>query len=78
MNAADRYHRFVRWSEEDQAYVGYCPDLYFGGICHGDAEESVYAELCDIVRSEVEHRLDRGETLPEPRVRAMRELSAEV
>ena len=36
MKPEDRYHRFVRWSDEDQCYIGYCPDLYFGGTCHGD------------------------------------------
>lgn len=29
MKAADQYHRFVRWSAEDQIYIGYCPDLDF-------------------------------------------------
>jgi hypothetical protein len=76
MNAADRFNRFVQWSDEDHIYIGYCPDLYFGGVCHGDAEEAVYAELCDIVRAEVAHRLEKGETLPEPRVRAMSEIAA--
>ena len=76
MHAADRYHRFVRWSDEDHAYIGFCPDLYFGGVCHGPAEEAVYSELCSIVRAEVDHRLARGENLPDPRVRAMSELAA--
>lgn len=76
MHAADRYHRFVRWSDEDQAYIGFCPDLYFGGVCHGETEEAVYAELCGIVRAEVDHLLACSETLPEPRVRAMSELAA--
>lgn len=74
MKNADRYHRFVRWSDEDQAYIGYCPDLYFGGVCHGDDEETVYAQLCGIVRDEIEHRLAGGEALPTPQVRAVREL----
>ena len=74
MKQADRYHRFVHWSDEGQLYIGYCPDLYFGGVCHGTAEEQVYAELCEIVRDEVEHRLSSGEILPPPSVRVMREL----
>lgn len=74
MKAADQFHRFVRWSEEDQAYIGYCPDLYFGGVCHGDSEEAVYSDLCGTVRDEVEHRLAHGQPLPPPRVRAVREL----
>ncbi|MEQ1859402.1 MAG: pilus assembly protein HicB [Chthoniobacteraceae bacterium] len=74
MKPADRYHRFVRWSDEDHAYVGFCPDLYFGGVCHGDSEEAVYADLCAIVRDEIAHRTAKGESLPEPRVRAMAEV----
>ena len=74
MKPADRYHRFVRWSDEDQCYIGYCPDLYYGGCCHGDQEEKTYADLCAIVRDEIEHRLSKGEKLPTPSVRATRDL----
>ena len=62
MKPADRYHRFVRWSAEDARYIGYCPDLYEGRICHGGQEEAVYAELCEIFRDEVGHRLAEGQT----------------
>jgi hypothetical protein len=74
MKEADRYHRFVHWSDEDNAYIGYCPDLYLGGVCHGESEELVYANLCEIVRDEIAHRLATGEALPAPSTRAMREL----
>jgi len=37
MKPEDRYHRFVRWSDNDQCIIGYCPDLYFGGVCHGES-----------------------------------------
>jgi hypothetical protein len=70
----DRYHRFVRWSNEDQCYIGYCPDLHFGGVCHSEQKESTYTELSAIVRDEIAHRLAKGETLPEPTVRATRDL----
>jgi hypothetical protein len=50
-------NHFVRWSDEDQCYIGYWPDLYFGGVCHGDSDESVYAQLCGIIRDEIIHRL---------------------
>ena len=36
MKPEDRHLCFVRWSDEDQCYVGYCPDLYFCGTYHGD------------------------------------------
>ena len=33
MKAEDRYLKFVRWSDEDGAYVGFCPDLFpWGGV----------------------------------------------
>ncbi len=74
MKTEDRYHRFVRWSDEDQIYVGYCPDLYFGGVCHGVDEAAVYAELCGIIRDEIAHRSSIGETLPQPSVRVTRDV----
>ena len=74
MKLEDQYHRFVRWSDEDQCYIGYCPDLYYGDCCHGDQEEQTYADLCAIVRDEIAHRLNKGETLPNPAVRATRDL----
>jgi hypothetical protein len=74
MKPYDAYHKFVRWSDEDQASIGYCPDLYFGGICHGDDETEVYQELCQIVRDEVAHRLAMKWELPSPSVRVMRDL----
>ncbi|MGC6565902.1 MAG: hypothetical protein ACON38_09885 [Akkermansiaceae bacterium] len=40
MKVDDQYHRFVRWSDEDEVYIGYCPDLYLGGVCHSESEES--------------------------------------
>jgi hypothetical protein len=74
MKPEDRYHRFVRWSDEDSCYIGYCPDLYEGGVCHAEQEEAAYGELCVIVRDEISHRLDKEEVLPAPSVRATRDL----
>ncbi len=48
MKKSDQYHRWVEWSDEDQVYIGRCPDLFLGG-CHGDNPVKVYAELCVIV-----------------------------
>ncbi|MBE7497435.1 MAG: pilus assembly protein HicB [Verrucomicrobiaceae bacterium] len=74
MKEADQYHRFVRWSDDDHLYIGYCPDLYYGGVCHGENEEQVYAELCGIIRDEIEHRQQKGEALPLPVVRVTRDV----
>lgn len=74
MKTEDRYHRFVRWSDEDQVYIGYCPDLYFGGVCHGANETAVYSELCEIIHDEIAHRASNGTQLPQPAVRVTRDV----
>src|SRR6266403_4168234 len=33
---SDRYPLFVAWSEEDQTFIGYCPALFVGGVCHDE------------------------------------------
>ncbi len=74
MKAQDQYLRFVRWEEEDGAYVGYCPDLFpWGGVCHGATEEGTYRELCVLVQEEVEELCAAGKPLPPVSTRAMRD-----
>ena len=34
MKEIDRYHKWVEWSDEDQVYIGKCPDLITG--IHGN------------------------------------------
>ena len=46
----DKYLMFVRWSNEDQLYIGYYPDLFpAGGVCHGATPVEAYSKLCEIV-----------------------------
>jgi len=74
MKTEDQYLKFVRWNEDDSLYVGYCPDLFpWGGVCHGDNEETTYHELCVLVREEVEQLRQDGKELPAPGTRPMRE-----
>jgi len=47
-----RYAKIVEWSEDDNCYVGSCPGLIYGG-CHGDDEQKVFEELCDIVEEAI-------------------------
>lgn len=74
MKTEDRYFRFVRWSEEDSLYVGYCPDLFFGGVCHSKDEGEAYQILVGLVRAEIEDLTTAGRKLPPPMTRPMREL----
>lgn len=74
MKTEDRYLKFVLWSDEDECYVGHCPDLFpWGGVCHGAAEQTTYSELCALVREEIEELQKAGKAIPAPATRAMRE-----
>jgi hypothetical protein len=74
MKPQDRYLKFVRWEEDDQLYVGYCPDLFpWGGVCHAEREEEAYGNLCELVSDEIEQLAQAGKTLPVPNTRPMRE-----
>ncbi len=69
MKTADRYHKWVEWSDEDQAYLGKCPDLISG--IHGDDPRQVYAELCEVIDDVVRHFEATGKPMPVPRFRPM-------
>jgi len=61
---ASRYPLHVRWSDEDQAYLGSAPGL-IGDCCHGDTPEEVLAQLKDIAGDLVEYLSKQGKKLPE-------------
>jgi predicted RNase H-like HicB family nuclease len=65
MKESDRYVKIVEWSEEDQCYVGSSPGLMFGG-CHGDDQQQVFHELCQIVEEMIELYHQEGRPLPPP------------
>ena len=65
MKASARYVKIVEWSEEDQCYVGSCPDLFYGG-CNGDDEKEVFAGLCQLVDETIELYEKDGKPLAVP------------
>jgi hypothetical protein len=73
MKTSDRYCKWVEWSEEDQVYIGKCPDLITG--IHGDNPMRLYGELCEVVDDVIRHLESAGRPLPRPRVRPMLELA---
>ena len=77
MKTEDRYLKFVRWSEADGFYVGYCPDLFpWRGVCHGADERADSTSSChELVREEVAQLVAAGKDLPAPTTRPMRELA---
>ena len=64
MKKSDQYHRWVEWSDEDQVYLGKCPDLITG--IHGDDPIQLYKELCEIIDDDVAEREAEGQPLPTP------------
>jgi predicted RNase H-like HicB family nuclease len=73
MKKSDQYHKWIEWSDEDQAYLGKCPDLITG--IHGDDPVQLYAELCEVVDEVVNHFESSGRALPMPRTRPMQEVA---
>ncbi len=62
---SDQYLKLVAWSDEDQCYIGRCPDLMLGGV-HGLDEAAVYAELCEAVNEWIRLHEREGRPLPKP------------
>lgn len=74
MKPQDQYLKFVRWEEDDQLYVGYCPDLFpWGGVCHAKTEEEAFRTLCQLVQDEVDELTATGKPFPPPSTRPMRD-----
>lgn len=65
MNEGAKYVKMVEWSDEDQCFIGSCPDLLYGG-CHGDDPREVFDELCRIVDETIELYRRDGKVLPAP------------
>lgn len=73
MKKSDQYHKWIEWSEEDQTYLGRCPDLFTG--IHGDDPTKVYAELCEVIDEVISALESEGRALPAPKVKPMQEVS---
>ena len=62
---ARSYPFSVRWSDEDQVFVGSIPGLV-GECCHGDTQEAVIPQLRDIAEDLVTYLTAKDELLPAP------------
>jgi len=62
----DLYKKVVYWSDEDQCYIGMCPELMYGGV-HGDDALKVFIELNEAVDEVIELFKEEGKPLPEPK-----------
>ena len=61
------YLKFVQWSTADRLFIGYCPDLFIGGVCHGSDEQKVYRELSRLVAEEIAESERAHRVLPTKR-----------
>jgi len=66
----DTYKKVVYWSEEDECFIGICPELMYGGV-HGEDPVEVFKELSEAVEETIEIILSDGKALPKPRSRVL-------
>ncbi len=62
----DLYKKIVYWSNEDQCFIGMCPELMYGGV-HGDDALKVFIELNQAVDETIEIFEEEGRPLPTPK-----------
>ena len=72
MKVIDQYHKWVEWSDEDQIYIGKCPDLITG--IHGNDPIKLYEELNIVLEEVIRHFQTENRELPAPTVRPMQEV----
>ena len=73
MKLSDRYHKWIEWSEEDNAYLGRCPDVITG--IHGDDPIVLYQELCEVVEEVLAELQASERDLPKLKTRPMQEFA---
>lgn len=73
MREAEKYHKWVEWSEEDNVYLGKCPDLITG--IHGDNAQQVFEDLLQTIDEVILEFQKRNRPLPPARRRPMQEVS---
>jgi hypothetical protein len=72
MKKADQYLKWVEWNDEDQTYLGKCPDVITG--IHGDNPLQLYIDLCNLVEEVLDIMQSQGRMMPPVRTRPMQKL----
>lgn len=73
MKTIDQYHKWVEWSDEDQTYIGKCPDLITG--IHGDDPVQVFQDLNQVLEEVIAQLAESGRELPKSRTRPMMDVA---
>lgn len=63
---SDLYKKVVYWSDEDNCFIGMCPELMYGGV-HGDDALKVFTELNQAVEEAIQIFKEEGKPLPAPK-----------
>lgn len=66
MKKSDQYKKIVFWSNEDNCFIGICPELRDGGI-HAPDTLKVFKELCIAFDEVIEIYEQDGTPLPKPK-----------
>jgi hypothetical protein len=69
MKESKKITMWIEWSDEDAAFIGYCPQFFpYGAVCHAHTEAKAVAKLAAIVRDELgEQSRQRIRRAREPR-----------
>lgn len=63
---SDLYKKIVYWSDEDNCFIGMCPELMYGGV-HGADALKVFIELNQAVEEVIQIFKEDGKPLPVPK-----------
>lgn len=63
---SDLYKKIVYWSDEDNCFIGMCPELMYGGV-HGDDALKVFIELNQAVEEVIQIFKEDKKPLPTPK-----------
>jgi hypothetical protein len=57
---------YIEWSDEDQVWIGYCPSLFIGGVCHCASEFEARVRLDKFIVEEVRDLQEAVQKTPDP------------
>ncbi len=63
---SDLYKKIVYWNDEENCFIGMCPELMYGGV-HGDNALDVFIEINQAVEEVIQILKDDGKPLPLPK-----------
>jgi hypothetical protein len=69
MKEGKKITMWIEWSEEDGAFIGYCPRFFpYGAVCQRHTEAKALAKLATVVRGELGEQPRRRACVPRCKV----------